>query len=197
MPKAGRRSAFTLVEVIVALAVILILAAVAVPQLGGYLDQKRVEETAALLAQLRDALFGPATSFRAEVGANASRLSHLSTPIVNGDDDSCGSNYSNGERGNWPDGGPYINWIIDPAAGLRTPIGQAQDLLERVPVNGGGSTGRLRIRFPNTVTLVDAQALDVYVDGVQNGTSGVVHWAQQPGTDMANVYYDVLIDGTC
>lgn len=197
MRQAGRRSAFTLVEVIVALAVILILAAVAVPQLGGFLDQKRVEETAALLAQLRDALYGPATSFRTEVGANASRLSHLSTPIVNGDDDSCGGNYSGAERGNWPDGGPYVNWIIDPAAGLRTPVGQADDLMIRAPANGGGATGRLRIRFNNSVTLVDAQALDVYVDGVLNGASGVVQWTPQAGTDMALMYYDVLIDGTC
>lgn len=199
MPKAGRPRgrAFTLVEVIVALAVILILAAVAVPQLGGYLDQKRVEETAALLQQLRDALYGPSTSFRSNVGANASRLSHLSTPIVNGDGDSCGGNYTGGERNNWPDGGPYINWVIDPAAGLRTPIGQADDLLIRVPLNGGGSTGRLRIRFNNSVTLADAQALDLYVDGVVNGTSGVVQWSPQAGTDMAALFYDVLIDGTC
>ena len=194
MRRVGRRSAFTLVEVIVALAVILILAAVAVPQLGGFLDQKRVEESATLLAQLRDAL----TTFRASVGsANAGRLSHLSTPIVNGDRDSCNGTYNGAERGNWPNGAPYVNWVIDPAAGLRTPVGQAQDLLARVPPNGGGATGRLRITFPNTVTLVDAQALDVYVDGVLNGTSGVVHWTPQAGTDMATMYYDVLIDGAC
>lgn len=197
MRRAGRRSGFTLVEVIVALAVILILAAVAVPQLGGFLDQKRVEETATLLAQLRNSLYGPSTSFRTNVGANASRLSHLSTLIVNGDDDSCGGNYSNAERGDWPDGGPYINWVIDPVTGLRTPIGQADDLMIRVPAGGGGSTGRLRIRFNNSVTLVDAQALDVFVDGVLNGGTGVVQWSPQPGTDMALMYYDVVIDGTC
>ena len=197
MTQGGRRRAFTLVEVIVALAVMLILAAVALPQLGGHLDQKRVEETADLLAELRDALYGPATSFRTVVQANASRLSHLSTPIVNGNQDSCGGNYTGVERGRWPNGGPFINWVIDPAAGLRTPIGQAQDLLDRDPNNGGGSTGRLRITFPNTVTLADAQALDIHVDGVLNGGTGVVQWTPQPGTDMATLWYDVLIDGTC
>ena len=195
--QGGRRRAFTLVEVIVALAVMLILAAVAVPQLGGYLDQKRVEESATLLAQLRDALYGPATSFRTTVQANASRLSHLSTPLVNGDDDSCGSNFTGVERGRWPTNGPYVNWVIDPAAGLRTPIGQALDLLDREPNTGGGSTGRLRITFPNTVTLGDAQALDLYVDGALNGAAGVVQWTPQAGTDMATMWYDVLIDGTC
>lgn len=193
----GRRWAFTLVEVIVALAVILILAAVAVPQLNGYLDQKRVEESGTLFAQLRDALYGPGTSFRTTVGANAGRLSQLSTPVGKGDDNSCGDAFTGGQTKGWDKGGPYINWVIDPAAGLRTPIGQAQDLMIRVPTKGGGATGTLRITFPNTVTLADAQALDVYVDGVLDGASGVVQWTKQAGTDMATVWYDVLIDGTC
>lgn len=191
--RSERRGAFTLVEVIVALAVILILAAVAVPQLGGYLDQKRIEDTAALLVKIRDALYGPATSFRSVVQANASRLSHLSTPIVNGDDDSCGNNYSNAERNRWPNGGPYVNFIIDPVSGLATPIGQANDLLTRI--TGGGT--RLRITWPNTVTLADAQALDVYVDGTLSGTTGTVQWTPQTGTDMATLLYDVPINNTC
>jgi prepilin-type N-terminal cleavage/methylation domain-containing protein len=191
MKLAGRRSAFTLVEVIVALAVILILAAVAMPQLGGFLDQKRIEETATLLTEIRNALYGPSTSFQANVGANASRLSYLSAPIVNGDDDSCGANYSNGERGDWPDGGPYVNFVIDPAAGLATPIGQAQDQLTRV--TGGGTW--LRMTWPNTVSLADAQAIDLYVDGVLNGGAGAVRWTPQPGTDMATMHYDVPVSG--
>jgi hypothetical protein len=64
-------------------------------------------------------------------------------------------------------------------------------------VTGGGST-RLRIRFLGTVTLADAQALDMYVDGALNGTAGTVQWTAQAGTDMAaTVSYDVLIDATC
>jgi prepilin-type N-terminal cleavage/methylation domain-containing protein len=190
MRRAGRRSAFTLVEVIVALAVILILAAVAVPQLGGFLDQKRVEETATLLDEISDALYGPG-SFQDNVGANASRLSFLSAPIVNGDDDSCGTNYSNGERADWPDGGPYVNFVIDPIDGLATPIGQAQDQLTRV--TGGGTW--LRITWPNTVTLADAQALDVHIDGALNAATGAVRWTPQAGTDMATLQYDVPVSG--
>ena len=187
MRQAGRRGAFTLVEVIVALAVVLILAAVAVPQLGGFLDQKRVEETATLMVEIRNAL----TSFGTEVGDNAGRLSYLSTPIVNGDVDSCGDAYNGGERGGWPDGGPYVNFIIDPVAGLATPIGQVQNNLGRATTG----TTRLRITWYNTVALAGAQALDLYVDGVLNGTGGTVHWTPQVGTDMATMYYDVPISG--
>jgi prepilin-type N-terminal cleavage/methylation domain-containing protein len=187
MRLAGRRGAFTLVEVIVALAVILILAAVAVPQLGGYLDQKRIEETAALMVEIRNGL----TSFATEVGDNAGQLSYLSAPIVNGDQDLCGSAYSGGERGDWIDGGPYVNFVIDPVAGLATPIGQVENDLDRV--TGGGTW--LRITWNNTVTLVDAQAFDLYVDGVLNGGTGTVRWTPQAGTDMATVNYDIPISG--
>jgi prepilin-type N-terminal cleavage/methylation domain-containing protein len=190
MRQGGRRGAFTLVEVIVALAVILILAAVAVPQLGGFLDQKRIEDTAALITEVRNALYGPG-SFQDNVGANASQLSFLSAPLVNGDDDSCGANYSGAERGDWADGGPYVNFVIDPAAGLATPVGQAQNQLTRV--TGGGTW--LRITWPNTVTLADAQALDLYLDGVLNGAAGAVRWTPQAGTDMATMHYDVPVSG--
>lgn len=189
MLNAGRPRgrAFTLVEVIVALAVMLILAAVAVPQLGGYLDQKRIEETAELLVKVRDAL----TSFAIEVGDNASRLSYLSTPIVSGDADSCGDAYNGGERGRWANRGPYVNFVIDPVAGLATPIGQVDNVLGRATAG----TTRVRITWNNTVTLADAQGLDVYVDGVINGASGTVHWTPLVGTDMATMFYDVPISG--
>lgn len=189
MRKAGRRGgrAFTLVEVIVALAVMLILAAVALPQLGGYLDQKRIEQTATLMVQIRDALI----SFATEVGDNAGQLNYLSAPIVNGDTDLCGTAYNGGERGDWADGGPYVNFVIDPVAGLSTPIGQVQNDLSRVM--GGGTW--LRITWNNTVTLADAQAFDLYVDGVLNAAGGTVRWTPLAGTDMATVNYDIPISG--
>lgn len=189
MPNAGRQRgrAFTLVEVIVALAVMLILAAVAVPQLGGYLDQKRIEETAELMVEVRDGLI----SFAAEVGDNAGQLSYLSAPIVNGDADLCNSAYTGGERNGWDDAGPYVNFVIDPAAGLATPIGMVENDLDRTTVGGTW----LWITWNNTATLADAQTFDVYVDGVLNGASGTVRWTPQAGTDMATVNYVIPING--
>lgn len=189
MPNAGRRGgrAFTLVEVIVALAVMLILAAVAVPQLGGYLDQKRTEETAELMVEIRDALI----SFATEVGDNAGQLSYLSAPIVNGDADLCGTAYNGGERGNWANAGPYVDFVIDPGAGLATPIGQVENDLDRTTTGGTW----LWITWNNTATLADAQAFDLHVDGVLNGASGTVRWSPQAGTDMATVNYVIPING--
>jgi len=201
MSRRARRSrwvGFALVEVIVALAVLLILAAVALPQIAGYLDQKRIEETAVRLVVVRDALYktgGGSIAFRQTVGANAGRLSHLIIPITTADAHICGGNYSNGERNNWPDEGPYLNFVIDPAAGMATPIGLANNDLVRF--NDGG-TIKARITWTNA-SLDDAQALDLYVDGTLNYNAGTVRWTPQNGLNgvVTTLYYDVVIDATC
>ena len=192
---------FTLIEVIVALAVLLILAAVAVPQIAGYLDQKRIEQAASQLAIVRDALFkggGGSVAFRQTVGANAGRLSHLINQITNSDRDSCGGIYAKGEIGSWDGNAPYVNFIIDPAAGMATAIGLANDQLVRVPATAGAGLNRLRINWTNA-SLDDAVALDGYVDGTTGGwNAGTVQWTPQAGTNgLVTLYYDVVIDATC
>jgi prepilin-type N-terminal cleavage/methylation domain-containing protein len=196
---ARRRSrrGFTLVEVIVALAVILILAAVALPQMAGYLDQRRIEEARAQLEIVRDALYNPATTtdFRSAVGNNAGRLSQLVYPLTSSDLDACNSSYTGGQRNDWPGGGPFVNFMIDPTSGMATPIGQAQDDIERVSVGG---TWVSRVIFPNTVALADAQALDLLVDGTADYNAGMVRWTPQLGTDgVVTMYYHVPIDAQC
>jgi prepilin-type N-terminal cleavage/methylation domain-containing protein len=195
-----RARGFTLIEVTVALAVVLILAAVALPQVNGYLDQKRVETGAAQLAQLRDALYEPGstnTAFRQTVGANASLLTQLTIALLNGDDDSCGGNFSNGERSNWPNGGPFLNYYIDPTAGVATAIGQFQNTLTRTPPGGGVGTLRMT-SFPNVVKLEDAQNLDLLVDVTAGFNAGTVRWSPQTGTNgMVTLTYDVVIDASC
>lgn len=198
--RLARRGAFTLIEVIVALAVMLILAAVAVPQLAGFLDQKRIEETASQLAQVRDALYRPgggSVAFYQTVGANAGYLDQLTTPLTLGDLDSCQTTFSSGQRGNWPDEGPYLNYVIT-TSGMATPIGQTDNRLTRNPPNGGGSSGTLRITWTNNVSLSDAEALDLYVDGVAGWNAGTVQWTPQLGTDgVVSLYYFVVINGAC
>ena len=198
------RSGFALVEVVVALAVILILAAVAVPQLAGFLDQKRVEQAAAQLALVRDALYksgAGSVAYYQTVMANAGRLSQLSTPITTSDRDSCGSTYSTAERDRWDDQGPYVNFLIDPVQGMATPLGQADDLLIRVPSTGGGpptTQHRLQITWTNTVSLADAQALDLHVDGAAGWNAGTVQWTPQTGTNgVVTLHYFVVINNQC
>ena len=198
--RRSRGSGFALVEVIVALAVILILAAVALPQVTGYLDQKKAEAAATQLAGVRDALFNPATTtdFFNVVGNNASRLSQLTTPLVAGDVDACGNTFSGGERGNWPNGGPWLNYGIDATVGMATPIGQADNVMTRAPAGGGAGINTLRINFTNAVRLDDALNLDLLVDGVSGWNAGTVQWTPQAGTNgIVTLYYYITINSTC
>lgn len=192
--RRSRGAGFALVEVIVALAVLLILAAVALPQIAGYLDQKRIEATAERLVVVRDALYKTTTGFRQAVGANAGRLSQLSTAITTSDRDSCGATYSGGEVGRWDDQGPYVNFVIDATSGMATPIGLANNTLTRVTAGG---TTKLRISWTDA-SLSDASALDLYVDGVAGWNAGTVQWTPQLGVNgLVTLTYDVVVDAAC
>lgn len=204
VPSSSSRG-FTLVEVVVALAVILILAAVALPNVVGYMDQKRVESAATQLALVRDALYNTAsgaTAFRQRVTSNAGRLSQLSSAIVandanyaTGSDDSCGTTFTTTQRNNWLTYGPFVNFVIDRDHGMATPIGTAVDSLTRVP--NSASAGRLRLNFVNSVDSVDAAMLDNEMDGGDGMSAGSVQWLTPATNGVVTMYYFVNIDATC
>jgi len=191
--------------VIVALAVILILAAVALPNVTGFLDQKRVDAAAAQLATVRDALYGPTgcppMNFHGCVTpvTNAGRLSELDSVIISGNvysDNSCGGTFSNGQRNKWIANGPFMTYNSDHFTGMMTPIGMAEDTLTRIPNNA--NPGFLRINFLNNVSLADADLLDMTVDGGNGYNAGAVQWTPQTGTNgIVTLYYFVTINGDC
>ncbi len=191
-----RRSGFSLVEIVVALAIVLVLAAVAAPSLVGYLDQMAVQAAADQLATVRDALYTKGgNGFRQDVGANSGRLSQLARPITKNNPgfvDSCGDEFSTKEANNWD--GPYLNFDIDPASGMASPIGIASDLLTRVPPTGAGS---VRIAFPNNVQVTQAQLLDELVDGGNGNAVGIVRWILPAIDGVVTVHYFVQIDDEC
>jgi prepilin-type N-terminal cleavage/methylation domain-containing protein len=193
---------FTLIEVVVALAVILVLAAVAVPALTGFLDQKAVEASATQLATVRDALYntaGGAIAFRQKVGKNAGRLSQLSDPIVASDPnylDACNAQYKNAQVTNWNNNGPFVNFDIDRAAGMGSPIGTADDFLLKNAV-GAPAGNTLRIRFLNAVELGQADLLDQLVDASNGNAVGIVQWVLPAVDGKVTLYYFVMIDATC
>jgi len=200
------KQAFTLVEIVVALAVILILAAVALPNVNGFLDQKRIEATKTQLETVRDALYNPVNNsndFFEDVGSNAGRLSELSSVIIAGNnsyatgtDDSCGNTFSNGERNGWLTTGPFMVYNSDRTAGMMTPVGLVEDTLTRIP--NSANPGVLRLTFKNNVSLADAQLLDDAIESGSGYNAGVVQWTPQNGTNgIVTLYYLVNINGTC
>ncbi|MGH7636470.1 MAG: hypothetical protein ACREOK_02365, partial [Gemmatimonadaceae bacterium] len=96
----------TIVEVLIALAILAIIAAVVLPTTMGQLRQGHATALANQLANLREGI----GNYQENVGAYPISLVQLTNQPVNGDDDSCGANLSNGERNNWR--GPYLNQNI-------------------------------------------------------------------------------------
>jgi prepilin-type N-terminal cleavage/methylation domain-containing protein len=191
-----RAAAFTLVEVIVALAVVLILAAVALPALNGFVDQKSVETAATQLATVRDAIYGTADGFEKTVGAIPGRLSHLTTPIVKSNPsylNSCDVQYTNKQQNNWD--GPYVNFMIDASTGMATAIGVAADTVTRNPTTA--TAGTLRINFVNNVEQRNAQLLDDYVDASNGSGTGTVQWSAPNADGQVTLYYYFPINATC
>jgi prepilin-type N-terminal cleavage/methylation domain-containing protein len=196
--------AFTLMEVVVALSVVLILAAVATPSLLGYLDQKKVEATATQLAGVRDALYNTAAgnvAFWQRITAGASRLSML-TSVINrgawpaiGAGDGCHNPFVSGDSTRWLNFGPFLNYPISPTTGLVTPIGIAADTLTRVPMSA--TAGSTRINFINSVTLTNATLLDEYIDASNGNATGIVQWVTPAVNGMVTMYYFVAINNVC
>ena len=188
--------AFTLIEVVVALVVVLVLAAVALPNVNGYLQQKRVDSAVQQLTTVANAI----TTFRTNVGANPGRLSELSTIIIasnaaynTGTDDSCGGAFTNGERNGW--NGPYINFLVDRDSGMVTAVGMARDSLTRIP--NSATAGVLRINFINSVALEDAVLIDQTADGSTGNAAGYVTWVLPAVNGLVTMYASVPVNNAC
>ncbi|MEX2152489.1 MAG: type II secretion system protein [Gemmatimonadaceae bacterium] len=193
------RRAFSLPEVIVALTIVMVVAAVALPNLAGHLDQKRIDATASLLAEVRDGLSSPGTGFRQVVNANAGQLSELTAQIWNANSgiapfptNSCGANFTNGQVNSWDNAGPYLGFFI-PATGLVTPIGVANDVLQRIP--NSATAGVVRIVIPN-VAESDATMLDETVDGGGGAATGTILW-DPPAAGIVTLRYQMPINNRC
>jgi prepilin-type N-terminal cleavage/methylation domain-containing protein len=205
MPRRSGQSGFSLIEVIVSLAVLLIVAAVALPTVSGAVDQARIDATAAQLEAVRNALYDPSSNghaFFQEIDANAGRLSELSTVIIannasyaTGTDDSCGDDFGNQHVNRWVANGPFVNFRIDRNTGLPTPIGLAADSLTRIP--NDDDPGVLRINFINSVDIEDAKRLDVTIDGANGSAAGAVQWLTPSADGVVTMYYFIPINGEC
>ena len=201
LPRSRIPSAFSLLEVVVSLTIMLVLAAVALPSIAGFARQARVQAAADQLELVRDALTGN-NSFNDALDRNAGRLSELSQIVVKnnasyatGTDDSCGDDFNNGAVNDWEDEGPFVNFHIDRTTGLTTPIGRAEDSLTRIP--NDNEPGVLRINFLSNVELSDAILLDDIVDSGNGNASGTVQWLL-PATDgVVTLYYFIPIDDEC
>lgn len=155
-----RRQGFTLLEILVATAVVALLGALAVVTLSSYQSTERVRASYDILRDLNsrlhlyDSLTGSTLVGvrNAVIGRYPQMLSHLVNPIVNATStsgncldchSSCGLNqtgiagisygYSLTNKQAWDAKGPFYNRQINVSRGFPIPIGFVRDSLVRTP----------------------------------------------------------------
>ncbi len=111
------RGGFTLVEILVVLAIGIVLTVAVLPSVIGAMDQTHVEQSAESLHALGEAI----SAMRKDVGQYPGLLSDLSGPV--GGTDLCGNALATGA---WT--GPYLDRTV-PSTGLPLPIGTASNAL--------------------------------------------------------------------
>jgi general secretion pathway protein G len=158
------RPGMTLVEVLLAIAILAIIAAVVLPTTAAQLRDGHATALANQLANLRDAV----GNYRQNVGAYPLFLTQLTTQPVAGDDDSCGTNLSNAELNAWR--GPYLNQNV--VGNL--PVGNAivVSQLTRAAV---GTAVLLQIRAARVENDI-ASDLEEQFDGNANFATGTIRW---------------------
>jgi len=186
-------SGFSLIEIVIAAAIVLILAGVLIPQLSTYFDQQRITDTATALAAVRDGITDKTNGYYAKVTINPGRVSQLSNrpTALNAavDDNSCGAQVTAAQQTNWDNNAPFVQFLI-PRTGLPTAIGTAEDTLNRVPTSA--TVGVTRVVF-KTVDQADITALDVEVDGGDGAATGAIQWTTIPLV----LYYVIPINNKC
>lgn len=188
---AGHKSAFTLVEVIVAAAIIAALSAVIFPVVAEQVERRRVDSAITSLKRLADAV----TAFRANVGMNPGRLVHLSSPITGTDVNSCGATYGTPAANAWA--GPYYTKQILVSTGLplsEDNLGRVQNVLVRAPV-GVATPGSLAFQV-TAIPLDKVTEIDASVDGDGGAATGRVRWTTPADANgHVTMSYHVAING--
>lgn len=175
----GQRG-FTLIELIVAVSIMVVLAAMVIPSLGSGVDKVRVQRAASTF----EGIVKTYSQFKKDNQKYPGAVFQLALQITTDDLDSCGSKHTAVKS--WQ--GPYIDRVIDRSMTTwPTPIGEAQNKLTRDPatVGGGAGEGGLLYIIVEKVTTTDAEALNALVDGeaALGETRGTVRWTTPPAAD--------------
>lgn len=173
-----------MVEIIIALAVMVMLVATVTPVTIAALDRARAERAMEILGELDDAV----TAFNADTGRWPGNLSHLSSTISTSMQRLCGSNYNNGDVNQWA--GPYINKPID-SSGISVAVGTAQDVI-------GDYAPGARYLYFSVPTVEDASILllDQLIDGSNGASSGNIWWISG-SNGTSDLFYVISINEAC
>ena len=189
--QSHRCQGFTLIEVVVATAIVAALTAVIFPVVAEQIERRRVESAIVTLKNLADAM----TAFRVNVGMNPGRLVHLSSPITGTDLNSCGGVYGTPAASAWA--GPYYTkqLLVDTGLPLSEDnLGRVQNLFVRAPA-AVSTPGTLALRITG-IPLDKVTEIDAVLDGDGGATTGRVRWITPADANgHVAMSYHVAING--
>lgn len=177
--RSSRRSGFTLPEVLVSTAILILLGAMTVPSLVSYKNARDARAVASTLSALSISLNNPngylgSLGFIQQIGSYPQNLSHLETPITTAMKSCAGTAYTSTNVSAWAAGAPYSSAMIIATKGIPTPIGWIRDT-----VYTSATTNYVELRI-DSVETIDAQNLDLAVDLFQDSTLGVLRYEADP-----------------
>ena len=173
-----RRHGFTLVEILVVLAVILALAAVVIPQVAG---RARSATPTAVISSI-STLTNAVGQFKADVRRYPQRLEWLGS-TSGSPTDICGNTIPAGLLDRWR--GPYIQRQV--ANGVPAGDATVVNLLERD--DPATTTVSSLILKAVDVTQDAAEAIDREIDGTIDLNAGTVRWTDIAGSADTLYYY--------
>lgn len=206
--RRSSRAGSGLLVAVVAIALIAILAAAAVPILSGYNDLQKASDTYTMFQSLQYSLVnGTATlgnnGWNNAMGANKlpSRLSYMTEGIVGNTSTKCqGGTFANGDATTARKQGPFSGFFVVPGSGagsgLLTPLGTAiKDTVLPNAFIPGVSAGRVAIGM-DSVTDNDRNNLDLLIDNSDGATAGTFRWkASVGGAGYNYVVFTVTVGG--
>lgn len=177
------RRGFTLIEILAVLAVLLVLAAVLLPQVAGRVREATPTAVVSTLSTAADAI----GQFKADVRRYPARLEWLAT-TAGAPTDICGNAIPAGLLDRW--GGPYLQRQV--SAGI--PAGDATVLNVMERANPASTAVSSLILKAVEVTREDAETIDRQIDGVVDLGAGTVRWIDIAGSADTLYYHYPIRD---
>jgi len=168
--RTGGRSGFTLIEMLIILAIMAALAAVLLPTLTNQIQKSEVSRVTGDLTNLRTA----AEAFLVDVHRYPGDIEDLGTPITATDTDADTVAYPPGLVARWD--GPYIDRVVADGDSLETGFGgQIQDDLVKVEYPAASGIFYLTVNVSGFAQS-DFDRVDEGMDDADGAAAGRLRW---------------------